>query len=234
MFKIPNLSKLVLLTILVTLSGCATNSGGGFNIKSLAKSELDMVIDIHITQVNQQALELMKKLYKRNPSELSKAPKETNIQYRSQQIFSLPRQTQFAELNNNYGNDALKLAFSSDYQGDRVFAFTIGITGMLHASYNFQDEFFILDEIDQQKVYNSARNLETANWLLNNAKSPEGKLYLLSNSDSVNKVKNYSYERLIGKMISTQDILAKIIANKNNRVINKVVHGFASTTLLPI
>lgn len=92
----------------------------------------------------------------------------------------------------------------------------------------------MLDTINEQKIYNSARNLETASWLLNNKKDQQQQLFILSNSLGANTGNNLSYERLFGKLIATQDILAQIIANRNNRTINKVLHGFASTTLLPI
>jgi hypothetical protein len=226
--------KLLIILSLIVLSGCSLNPDKGFRVESLAKSELDMVIDEHLNQANTEAISLMKKLYKRNPRELKKAPKGTTVDTRIKQLFAYPRQVQFNELNDKYGNSALLNAFTEDFKGDRVFSFMAGIAGVLHGSYNFQDEFFMLDTINEQKIYNSARNLETASWLLNNKKDQQDHLFLLSNSLGVSTANNLSYERLFGKLISSQDILAQIIANRNNRTINKVLHGFASTTLLPI
>ncbi|MEH6445148.1 MAG: hypothetical protein V7784_14735 [Oceanospirillaceae bacterium] len=220
--------------LLAILSGCSNNPNQPFRIESLAKSELDMVIDAHLTQTNSQAIELMKKLYKRNPKELKKAPAGTSINTRTKQLFGFPRQVQFNELGNTYANSALINTFNPDFKGDRVFSFMAGVAGILHSSYNFQDEFFMLDAINEQKIYNSARNLETASWLLNNRKDTQNILYLLSNSYTSQSTANLSYARLFGKIIASQDILANIIANRNNRTINKVLHGFASTTLLPI
>ncbi|MCJ8297669.1 MAG: hypothetical protein MJK13_01875 [Pseudomonadales bacterium] len=233
--KIHSLLKLFAsLCLLSIISGCASNNNKSFRIESLAKSELDMVIDTHLIQNNQQAIALLKKLYKRNPKELKKAPAGTNINSRIKQLFSYPRQIQFSELGDKYANSALLLAFSNDFQGDRVFAFMTGIAGILHSSYNYQDEFFMLDPINEQKVYNSARNLETASWLLNSEKDLNSTRYILSNSYTDGTIANLSFARLFGKMIAGQDILADIIANRNNRTINKFVHGIASTTLLPI
>jgi len=193
-----------------------------------------MVIDEHLTQTSSQAQTLLIKLYKRNPRELKKAPANTTVQIRIKQLFGSPRQIQFNELNDKYANSALIEAFNPNFKGDRVFAYMAGVAGILHTSYNFQDEFFMLDPINEQRVYNSARNLETASWLLNNSSSERGELYILSNSYSPAGVINLSYERLFGKIIASQDILANIIANRNNRTISKVLHGFASTTLLPL
>jgi hypothetical protein len=231
--RIETLSSFIFAMLILSSSGCSFNPEQQFDVKSLAKSELDMVIDAHLKQTNQYAIDLMKKLYKRNPKELAKAPKGTTLNKRTEQLFSFPRQVQFNELGNKYANSALLNAFDENYQGDRVFSFMAGITGIIHSSYNFQSEFFMLDTINEQRIYNSARNLETADWLLNSSKDKQLTLYLLSNSYS-DKAVNLSFERLFGKMIAGQDILAEIIANRNNRTINKVLHGFASTTLIPI
>jgi len=228
------INNLILLTLITFLAACSSNTKQAFNIKSLAKSELDMVIDEHLTQTSSQAQTLLIKLYKRNPRELKKAPANTTVQIRIKQLFGSPRQIQFNELNDKYANSALIEAFNPNFKGDRVFAYMAGVAGILHTSYNFQDEFFMLDPINEQRVYNSARNLETASWLLNNSSSERGELYILSNSYSPAGVINLSYERLFGKIIASQDILANIIANRNNRTISKVLHGFASTTLLPL
>ena len=58
----------------------------------------------------------------------------------------------------------------------------VAITGMVHASYNYREEFFMLNEIDSQKLYNSARNLEKIAWQLHNFKTSSGELFILTNS----------------------------------------------------
>ncbi len=219
--------------LLLIISGCSINPDQKFDVKSIAKSELDMVIDVHLKQTNQYALDLMKKLYKRNPKQLLKAPPGTTIEKRIEQLFSFPRRVQFNELGKHYANSALLNAFDHQFKGDRVFSFMAGVSGILHSSYNFQSEFFMFDSISEQRIYNSARNLEIADWMLNSKVDTQNTLYIVSNSYSP-QVVNLSFARLFGKLITGQDILADIIANRNNRNINKVLHGFASTTLLPL
>jgi hypothetical protein len=46
--------------------------------------------------------------------------------------------------------------------------------GMLNAAFEEKTEFFMLDELDPQKIYNSARNLEIAAWKLANARDAGG------------------------------------------------------------
>lgn len=93
----------------------------------------------------------------------------------------------------------------------------------------------MFDDLDQQKIYHCARNLESIAWQLNSRRADNGELFILANSiDAQSGLSNFSFERLFGKMIAIQDVLAQIISDKNDRAINKVVHGVASTVLLPI
>lgn len=228
--------RMILFSLLISLlAGCQQEKTRAFSIKNFGKSDIDMVTDAHLQELNILARQLLIKLYKLNPRELAKAPTETTVDKRLQQLFSMPRTIRFAELGAPYGTTAVPLAFDPDFNGDRVFALMVGVAGMIHRSYNYQDEFFMLDEIDQQKLYHCARNLESIAWQLNQRRDHQGELLLMSNSiDNDTGETNLSTERILSKMISLQDMMARILSDKNNRTINKVVHGIASTTLLPI
>ena len=58
---------------------------------------------------------------------------------------------------------------------------------------------------------------------------PQGQLYLLSNEGA-----NLSYEREFGKIIGNLDVLSKVIADKENRTVVKVVQSLATAVFLPI
>ncbi|WP_428035725.1 hypothetical protein [Amphritea sp.] len=232
--RFVRLRQIGLICMLVLSTGCATNSASNFKLSNLAKSDIDSVTDMHIKETSKLCRELTIKLYKRNPRELAKAPPGTTVKKRISQIFSNQRIQGFTELNGLKGTAAITLSFSETYQGDRVFALMAGISSMLYSAYNYQDEFFILDEIDQQKLYNSARNLETVSWQLNNRRDSHGERYILSNGISEDGIRNLSYERLFGKLISLQDMMALLIADTTNRNITRVVQSAASMTFLPI
>jgi hypothetical protein len=167
--------------LLLSLTGCAQKLGRPFDIKNLAKSDMDLITDIHIAEIRDLTEQLIVKLYRRNPRELKKVSGMT-IEKRVAQLMTTERPDNgFRELGGMDGIALLPLAFSSEFEGDRVFALMAGVTGMISASYNHQLEFFLLDDIDQQKLYNSARNLEKIAWLLNNEKDDNGQLLLLSN-----------------------------------------------------
>lgn len=222
-----------LLISLILISGCVPFQNKELRLQNLAKTEVDMIIDQHIQVVRELSRELTVKLYKRNPKELAKAMPGTSINDRIEQLLGKPRPIRHPELNNLYALDALPLAFDPNFEGDRIFALMIAITGMLHSSYNYRDEFFILDEIDHQKLYNSARNLEKISWMMHNTRTSNGEPLILSDSMSLDLV-NLSYERIFGKLIATQDMMAEITATSTDRSINRIVQGVATAPFLPI
>ena len=175
----------------------------------------------------------MSKLYKRNPRELKKSSykmAEENIV----RLFDLEHTWDFPELAGTHDIESIRLVFNEEYQGDRVFAFVSGLISMIMKSYNYKSKFYIIDSVDPQKLYNSARNLEIAAWKLNNDHDLQGNLFLMSNSLPNEEIRNLSYERIFGKLIATQDNIAIIIAGKNNRVIKTVIQKMTTAIFLPI
>lgn len=230
--KLSRLFQMVLLGLTFLLVGC---SGPGFNLKNLAKTDIDMVADAHYQEVELLLKELTIKLYKRNPKCLA-AQKDIGrvhtVDTRVDQLFSFRERRSFPELSVS-GVDAIERALSNDFDGDRVFALMVGLTTMIRQSYNDQSEFFIYSELDGQQLYYSARNLEIALWRISTYRDDHGAPFLLTNSMN-GKVHNLSYERLFGKMIALQDILAKIIADKNQRFIKTVAQNVATMAFFPI
>ena len=211
---------LTLFVTLVLLAGCR-NSIDTSSLNSLAKTSVDMVADTSLHELNRLLEDLLVKLYKRNPRELDKVS-GMSIGQRQNQIFDTPGRLVFKELKKLQGTAALDLAFDPDYQGDRVFALMTGLTGMIRSTYNWKSELFMLDSLDEQKLFNSARNLEVLVWRLSNARDTSGALLLLSNSQS-GEEQNLSYERLFGKMIAIQDMMAFTVAGKWDRGVNTAV-----------
>jgi hypothetical protein len=202
-------------------------------VSAIVKSDIDNVLDVHIRGSQRLLKELMIKLYKRNPRELKKTdlklPQEHIVR-----LFELEHTWDFPEFEGKYDVEVIKLTFTDEYKGDRVFSFIAGLTSMIMKSYNYQSEFHIFDSVDPQKLYNAARNIEIAVWKLSHNVDSNGELFLYSNSLPTEEVVNLSYERLCGKLIATQDNIAKIIANKKNRTITSVMQRMASAIFLPI
>ncbi len=208
------------------LAGC---SDGNRVMKNLAKSDIDFVADTHLREMHQLMENLLVKLYKRNSRELHKSPGKT-IEQRSREIFATPGRLLFEELDKRQGTDALELAFAPDYAGDRVFALMTGLVGVVRSSYNWQEEQYLFDSLDPTLLYQSARNIEILAWRLSNRRDAHGAPLLLSNSLD-GEEENLSFERLIGKMIAVQDMMAFIVAGKVDRGIARVTQGVLSRAI---
>jgi len=211
------------------LSGCSASSK--FHIKNLAKTDIDDVTQIHINQVNDLIKDLTIKLYKRNPRELHKIKGKT-IESRLNQIIRCPVTAKYKELDFKDSIDSILLGFEPEFKGDRIFAMMYGLYTMLYKSYSSKCELFMFDYLDAQKLYNSARNIEIFVWQLKTRKKADGSLFILTNSFT-GKVNDLSYERLFGKLISLQSIMAQIISDRSGRVIKEVIQ-IAGMAFLPI
>ena len=218
------------LILVLPLAGCADKNR---LLKNLAKTDIDFIADANLREMNRLMQSLLTKLYKRNPRELQKAS-GISVEQRQQQIFATPGRLVFAELDNRQGTDALELAFDPKFSGDRVFAVMVGLTGMVRSSYGWQEEQFLFDSLDPQLLFDSARNLEILVWRLSNRRDTGGELLLLTNSRA-GEEENLSFERLFGKMIAVQDMLAFIVAGKVDRGISRVTQGvLSSAVFLPM
>ena len=202
-----------------------------FQITQIAKSDIDMVTESNIRTTMKLLHQLALKLYKRNPAQWRKAGYQSAEQA-TDAIFSGGRHD-IKSLNGNSSINALSLTFDNHYQGDRVLALTEGLRTMILAAYRGKQRFYMLDDLDPQKIYNAARNIELAAWKLSNDRDQWGNLYLISNQLQ-GPVKNLSFERIFGKLIALQDSMAVIIADKSNRTIKNVIQSVARAVFLPI
>ena len=148
-----------------------------FSVESLTKSDIDNVLDIHVHEVRKLLRELMVKLYKRNPNQLKKSP-FNDIDKNVSRVFDKHHDWSFKQLDYKENVDAIKMTFDNNYQGDRVFSFIVGLSSMLMASYGDKTDFYMLDKVDGQVLYNSARNIEIAVWKLSHNKDEHINLFV--------------------------------------------------------
>jgi len=215
-----------LILIPLLLSGC-----GGYEIKNLAKSDVDLVADEFIDESRRLVRELTVKLYKRNPQELRKTPGMT-IEGRLQQLRNTREELRFEELAYRQEVEALELVFSPHFSGDRVFALVVGLGGMLRNAYGYNPEFFIFDSLDGDKLLASAHNVDVLVWRLKNSRQDNGDPFLIT-SEYRGVVDNLSFERLFGKLIVLQEMMARIAGDATDRQVNTVVQA-ASRVFIPL
>lgn len=206
-----------------------------FQISQIAKSDIDMVTD-RMVQTNLDDLRrLMIKLYKRNPREWQKTG--VGPKARINQLFghgnANAAMLDVPEMGEARDLEALRLAFRESYEGDRVLAFIYGLKTMIMTSYGDKTDFYLLDDLDPQSLYNSARNIEIAAWKLSTDRDANGNIYMLSNSMD-GPVQNLSFERIFGKLIARQEMMSRIVADKTNRTVKSVIQSITQAVFLPI
>lgn len=222
----------LLAIALSSVSGCSTLPEP---LRNLAKSDIDFVIDVHAQEQLNMIEQLTRKLYTRNPKELSKAPQAVTVEQRIRMITG-PRDgsglpsLRFKELRYKEGVEAMNLGLDKHWQGDRVFAVIVGLTGMLKQSYHNKADFYILDSLDQQSLYNSARNVEVLSWKITHRFDSQGRQLLLTDYHGQD-YSDHSFDRLFARMAMVQDMMADIVASKTDRGINTVVYGVAKAFL---
>jgi len=219
---------LITVAVCCLLSACA-----GYDIKNLAKTDVDLVTDEFIRETRAAVQELVVKLYLRNPAELRKTPGMT-IEGRLAQLRVNRYELHFPELGGRQDVAAMDLAFEPGYQGDRVFALAVGLGSMLRRAYQYQPEMFLPDRLDPQVLRTSARNVEVLLWKLKNTRRPDGAHYLITH-EYQGVVDNLSFERLFGQIIVLQDMMARIAGDSDDRTVTTAVHAVSKVFIpLPI
>ena len=228
---------LAVLLALVLAAACSTKLGKDgrtdttIDAKYLAKTEVDRFADTNRAEVVDGLLLIADKLYKRNPKEWKKAgqpSREAAVErLRTRNAHRWP------ELNGLREGQAASLAFNEAYAGDRVAALVFGLLTMVDAAYEHKEEFYILDSLNEMKLYNSARNMDIAVWKLGHDRNAAGELFLLSNElDPANR--NLSFDREFGRVMGLLDFMAKIVADRNGRGLSRLTQTVVSTIFLPV
>ncbi len=235
------LFNFIIIALCLTLSACinmlpeqqvVVDNPEKASLARWGKSDMDEVIEFHQRAAMKNLKALMVKLYHRNPEGRHDAKYRT-IEASVNLTFSRPNKY-YPHWESFKATDIVRIALDESYQGnDRVLPFIVGLRKMIMASYENKTAFFYLTTIDGQKLYNSARNIEIAAWMLAENRDIHGRLLLLSDSYE-GEYRNLSYQRLIGQLIATQDNLATITAHKSGRLIKNFVVTAASMVFLPI
>jgi len=228
---------LIVACLALSLVACSTKMGRDgkkettVNARYLLKTEIDRITDTSRREIVDGLLLVADKLYKRNPREWKQggaASREAAVQRLRQRVT-----TDWPELQGQRERLAAALAFSEEFAGDRVAALAFGLLTMVDAAFDHKDEFYLLDGLDEIKLYNAARNMEIAIWKLGHDRLASGELFLLSNElDPGNR--NISFEREFGRIIGLLDFMAQIVADRNGRTLSRVTQSVATVIFLPV
>jgi hypothetical protein len=195
-------------------AGCASDAStrrGQVQGEPYVKGEWLQSDGNRVTQITMHANEaslllLADKLYRRNPREWRKtaATREAAL---AQVAASVRESVPWPPLNGQRDVAALSLALAPDFQGDRVAAFIIACTDTIVTAHGGKHDFYYLDGVDPQHIYNAARDMEIAVWLLASRRDAKDQPLLLANEIGPQE-RNLSFEREFGKIIARLDLLA--------------------------
>ena len=226
------------LGLAALLTGCASDAptsrgevkGQDFSANELLQSEGNRTAKNAMLANQRSLLLLADKLYRRNPAEWRKsaATRETAL---AQLELALLSAQPWAPLAGQRDVAALSLALSPDFAGDRVAAFIVACADTIVTAHGGKREFYYLDGVDPQHLYNAARNMEIALWVLNTRRNAQGQPLLLANEIGPD-TRNLSFEREFGKIIGRLDLLATYTTERYRRAVIGYVQGLVAAPLL--
>lgn len=220
------LSGLVLCG-LAACSSAPTNhgevKGENFHSLELLQSDSNRMATLAMKENLESLFLIMDKLYRRNPAEWKKTASSREAAMTYVRIAVMERQP-WHELQDKRDVAALSLALQPEFAGDRVAAFVHAAADMLITAHGGRTSFTLIDGLDPQHVFNAARNLEIANWILNARKAPGGKPLLLSNQIA-EEGRNLSFEREMGKIIGRLDLVADYTTERYRRSVIGYAQG---------
>lgn len=176
---------------------------------------------------------LQEKLYKRNPNQIKRGGFKTIEEAMESGKKSISNAQPPVGLEGLSDTMVLTVALDPLYDGDRVGAFIYGLADMILTSHNDKSRFYISDVLDAQHIYNAARNVEIAAWLLNDRKDSSGKPLLLANEISDEGI-NISFEREFGQLVGRLDLIANLLDENLRRVGISYLQNLLFFTFLPV
>lgn len=227
--------RLSLIFFVAGLTACASQpdehgmQSQTFSPRHLIKGDMDRVADAVWQETFNNLLLLADKLYRRNPKEWQKS----KLASREEALENLRQRRPNPAFEGKKEGEITLLAFSESYQGDRVAAFIEGLLGMLEAAFEYKKDFYLLDNLQAQKIYNLARNIEIAAWKLSNNQEANGLPWLLSN-ETTGPVRNLSFEREFGRLVGRLDLHVKFLVDKSGRTVTRFTQSLASALFIPI
>ena len=221
----------------LVLAGCTAApthkgevTGQGFAPEELVQSDSNRMATVGMHDNLQSLFVVMDKLYRRNPHEWKKTASSPEAAIEFVRIAVREGQG-WAPLGQARDVAALDLALKPEFQGDRVAAFIYAAADTLITAHGGRTSFNLLQGVDAQMLYNAARDMEIAMWILSSRRKPDGTPLLLSNEMS-GAGHNLSFEREMGKVIGRLDLVARFNTEKYRRAVISYGQSWVAGPLL--
>ena len=217
----------VLIASIILLTSCQKNV-----FTNIAKTDIDIITELHVLNANEYVEELVIKLYKLNTIYINKNKKFDKV---SDVIIDIFKEVDINKIDKTGKTniDYILKGFDKNFSGDRIYFICKGLYGMINASYNYKKKFYLTDKkLNAQKLMNTTINIETLVWRLSNTKM-NGALIIKTNNIENGKT-NLSFERLFGKLINNQENMSRIITSQQGRSVQKAAKRIVTSIFLPI
>ena len=199
-------------------------------VKEWGQSDVNRMATLSM-QANLQSLYvLMEKLYRRNPQEWRKGGFDSREHAMQAVKKAIESAQPWPDLLDQRDIAGMSMALAPEFSSDRVAALTWATADMLITASGGRTTLYLIHGLDAQSVYNAARNLEVANWMLTHRKLANGQPMLLTNEINPSE-RNLSFEREFGKMIARNDLMAEVVTEKYRRAVIGYVQGLAGGSL---
>jgi hypothetical protein len=219
------------------MAGCAAAptphgevSSESFSVHELIQSDSNRMATLAMRDNLQSLFVLAEKLYRRNPTEWRKTAESPEAAVEFVRIAVREGQG-WGPLGERRDVAALDLALRPEFPGDRVAAYIYATADTLLTAHGGNTRFNLVQGLDAQRVYNAARNMEIAMWILASRRKADGTPLLLSNEIS-DAGRNLSFEREMGKIIGRLDLLAAYTTEKYRRAFISYGQGMVAGPLL--
>lgn len=229
----------VAVSALALLAGCSAPAptprgevkGASATTGELAQSDVNRMATLAMRDNLASLYLLADKLYRRNPAEWRKTSPIGREQAIEQVRAAVEQRQPWGPLQGRRDIAALAFALAPEFAGDRVAAFIHATADMLITAHGGKTEFFLLDSLDAQHLYNAARNVESAVWLLSQRRNAAGQPLLWADEIGP-QGRNLSFEREFGKLIGRLDLMAAMVTEKYRRAAISYVQGIVGGTFL--
>lgn len=228
--------------ILTTLSACApiVESEGEagphsetMSLDQMAQTDFNRTVTIAMRDNLESLTRLLEKLYRRNPSQWQRGGHGSFEAAVQEGRRAIEQGRTPGSLKGLRDIQILSVALDPSYTGDRVAAFVFGLADMIIEAHAGKTRFYVSDVLEAQHVYNAARNVEVAAWLLATRRDTSGDPLLLANEISADAV-NLSFERQFGEIVGRLDLIANLLDENLRRVGVNYMQGLLFFNFLPV